>query len=358
MKATKFQIPILIDSVDENGHPFPNVDVKYGPYSSIESAKEILADYLVKGLTIAIIENGTIVEYWIENDTLEFVKKDIQSDWNETDKNSLAYIKNKPNIPTVNDGELTLTVGTKTTKFKANQSNNATFSVKASDLEAANENFGVVKTTSSVTNTAGYTPCPIIEGVPYYSSNIQILTDNDFNYLDNGFCNININDNTYFIYNGESKKYIYNADLTKIQICIPNVIYFYKNNKLNRLGELLDYIEYLTAYSSGVLDCLYKLTYTSNSGSILNTIKNIEALKNGDVINYIVRCTLANDETLTIPSEITATIDIEIDREKTINLINLCDTNSLTVKYNDRIFIEFLYLNNDLYITKILKYTS
>lgn len=91
------------------------------------------------------------------------------------------------------------------------------------------------------------------------------------------------------------------------------------------------------------------------SEHILRTIKNIEALKYGDIINYIVKSTYVGTKTFSIPSEITATIDIEIDREKTITLINLCNIDSLSVNYGDKIFIEFLYLYDTLYITKLLK---
>ena len=51
----------------------------------------------------------------------------IQSDWTQADNTQADYIKNKPTIPTVNDGTLTIqqngtTVGT----FSANQSGNTT----------------------------------------------------------------------------------------------------------------------------------------------------------------------------------------------------------------------------------------
>jgi len=49
--------------------------------------------------------------------------KTAQSDWNESDTTSNAYIKNKPTIPTVNNGKLVVNVnGTKRTEFTANQS--------------------------------------------------------------------------------------------------------------------------------------------------------------------------------------------------------------------------------------------
>lgn len=48
----------------------PNIDFKYGPYLSKEYAHNILGennmDVIVEGLTIGIIENDNIVEYWYQ----------------------------------------------------------------------------------------------------------------------------------------------------------------------------------------------------------------------------------------------------------------------------------------------------
>lgn len=56
----------------------------------------------------------------------------VQSDWNETNTSSLAYIANKPTIPTVNNNTITLTQGgvTKGT-FTLNQSSDATIAFDA-----------------------------------------------------------------------------------------------------------------------------------------------------------------------------------------------------------------------------------
>ena len=58
--------------------------------------------------------------------------EDQVSDWNETDSTKHSFIKNKPTIPTVNNGELTLTTGTGlngSTNFTANQAEGSTFRV-------------------------------------------------------------------------------------------------------------------------------------------------------------------------------------------------------------------------------------
>ena len=77
MEGIKLILPIIIDSLNpnDNYNPFPSVDAKYGPYTDLATARSVLANYKVKGLTIGIIENNKIVEYWIEEDGGDFVKK-------------------------------------------------------------------------------------------------------------------------------------------------------------------------------------------------------------------------------------------------------------------------------------------
>lgn len=69
----------------------------------------------------------------------------LQADWNETDNTKLSYIKNKPTIPTVNNGTLTIQKnGNNIQTFSANQSTNAT------------ANITVPTKTSDLTNDSGY----------------------------------------------------------------------------------------------------------------------------------------------------------------------------------------------------------
>ena len=77
MNYIQVQTPIIIEGVNPNNNykPFANVDAKYGPYSSIKDAENNLKNYLTIGLTIGVIENNEIVEYWIKDDTNEFVIK-------------------------------------------------------------------------------------------------------------------------------------------------------------------------------------------------------------------------------------------------------------------------------------------
>jgi phage minor structural protein len=78
----------------------------------------------------------------------------VQSNWAETDSTSDAYIQNKPAIPTVNNGTLTINVnGTGVGSFSANQSTNTT------------ANITVPTKTSELTNDSGY-----VSGVDHASA--------------------------------------------------------------------------------------------------------------------------------------------------------------------------------------------
>lgn len=68
-----------------------------------------------------------------------------QADWNENDSTAKSYIKNKPTIPTVNNGTLTI---------QKNGANIATFS--ANTALNATANISVPTKTSDITNDSGF----------------------------------------------------------------------------------------------------------------------------------------------------------------------------------------------------------
>lgn len=71
------------NAVDINFNPYPNLDYKYGPYTSINEALMILKKQVRSiGLTIGIIEDGVIQEYWFkqginDSDLVIKIKNDI-----------------------------------------------------------------------------------------------------------------------------------------------------------------------------------------------------------------------------------------------------------------------------------------
>ena len=72
-------------------------------------------------------------------------QKNVQPNWGETDASSGAYIKNKPTIPTVGNGTVTINqAGTKKGSFSMNQSGDITI-----DLTDSNTTYGIVSKTSN-----------------------------------------------------------------------------------------------------------------------------------------------------------------------------------------------------------------
>lgn len=58
---------IKSQATDNNGKLYPNIDDKYGPYSSTEEAlTAIPKNSRAMGLTVGIIANGIITEYWFQ----------------------------------------------------------------------------------------------------------------------------------------------------------------------------------------------------------------------------------------------------------------------------------------------------
>lgn len=79
------------------GKKVASLDAKYGPYASREAAYDALGpenmDVIAQGLTVGIIENGEIVEYWWQGGTSlsNLVKKvpDVYVDVKNLVKNSV-----------------------------------------------------------------------------------------------------------------------------------------------------------------------------------------------------------------------------------------------------------------------------
>ena len=93
------------------------------------------------------VANGAKSSVTILEDEVERLARQIQnaqSDWDETDTSSLAFIKNKPTTQTVNDGVLTI---------KSNNTPVATFSANSSQ----NVEVDLPYKLSQLTNDTGYT---------------------------------------------------------------------------------------------------------------------------------------------------------------------------------------------------------
>lgn len=88
-----------------------NVDLHYGPYASKEQACAAIPEAIRNYGKTVLIGTNSYTEYWWKDDLTDggLIPKitsisgdgteSAQSDWNETNELSLAYIKNKPKIP-------------------------------------------------------------------------------------------------------------------------------------------------------------------------------------------------------------------------------------------------------------------
>ena len=104
-----------------------------------------------KGLSTNDFNNALLTKL---NGIATGAEVNVQSNWAETDSTSDAYIQNKPTIPTVNNGTLTINVnGTGVGTFSANQSSDTT------------ANITVPTKTSELTNDSGY-----VSGVDHASA--------------------------------------------------------------------------------------------------------------------------------------------------------------------------------------------
>lgn len=80
----------------------------------------------------------------------------VQSDWNQTTTTADDYIKNKPTIPTVNNGQLTIQKnGTNIQTFTANQSTNATANITVPTKTSELTNDSNFATDSNVVHKTG-----------------------------------------------------------------------------------------------------------------------------------------------------------------------------------------------------------
>lgn len=68
MKGINISQPIVNNAVDENYDALPNIDAIYGPYPNLNAAiTAIMASKRAKGLTVGIMTDTGIEEYWFKN---------------------------------------------------------------------------------------------------------------------------------------------------------------------------------------------------------------------------------------------------------------------------------------------------
>ena len=130
--------------------------VGYYKLGQLETQKVDLSNYVPTSRTIAgvdLVDNITPSELRTALNVADGAEVNVQADWTQADNTADDYIKNKPNIPTVNDGTLTIQKnGTTIDTFTANSSSNVTVNVtvpvNTSDL---NNDSGFISTETDPT---------------------------------------------------------------------------------------------------------------------------------------------------------------------------------------------------------------
>lgn len=111
------------NATDENFKPYPNIDKKYGPYTSLSEALSILNKKVRSiGLTFGVKNNTTITEYWFQNGIEDFnatIKIDINKDLNKYLEVIRLDIYNETSISPIT----TVTATAKNGKFYYNSIN-------------------------------------------------------------------------------------------------------------------------------------------------------------------------------------------------------------------------------------------
>ena len=274
----------------------------------------------------------------------------VQSDWSVTDTNSDAYIKNKPTIPTVNNGTLTIQGnGTAASTFTANQSGNTTLNIKGSGgttvTKSANNEITIstgtiptggaasknVDTSISAASTSTNLPtsqavAAFVEGKGYKTTDNNTATAAD-NILDGSNSGTEI---TYKPYNAQQSKLSFDTSTTN-----PT-----RTDRLNLNGYL--YATKLYSGGSEVLtshQSIYNLTL-KGAGTTVTTFNPNNAANSLDIVagSNVTITPDATNKKITIAATDTDT------HHTAYNYVGAKDTNSNATTTNGNTYLK-LYEN-------------
>ena len=137
-----------LDAKEAAGHTHPAYE-NQNAFSNVKvGSTTIAADTVTDTLTIAAGANVTITPD-ATNDKITIAATDTTYNAATSTTAGLMSAADKAKLDTIDEG-----------------ANNFTMPI-------AGSNFGAVKTTSLIIESGGYTACPIIDGVPYYKTDIQ-----------------------------------------------------------------------------------------------------------------------------------------------------------------------------------------
>lgn len=152
-------IPFVADCADTN-NPVIRPSVSMGSKVDLGTTGQPWKNvYATKFVTTG----GTSSQVVLGDGTLKAIsdistggEANVQSDWNVTDTTSDAYIKNKPTIPTVGNGTITITQnGTTKGSFTVNQTGNTTIELTDTGITSQDHYTPAEDTSAAITATGG-----------------------------------------------------------------------------------------------------------------------------------------------------------------------------------------------------------
>lgn len=417
MQGIKVINPIVITGGNDEFKPFANVDAKYGPYTDLATARFVLEHYLTKGLTIGVIEEGKIVEYWIKDDTNEFVKK-LSDDTISYKKVASFGIIMSPdekgiiqfmdvNGNTVLNGESFQWIEENTIElsnpenvlpnsiilypneiYKVTYINNngiITAAINFQNFIADKDVYGVVKSISTVTDLKDYTPCPVEKGVVYYKTEQVEQVQADWNETNNKskayiknkpkieamVSGIQLVDESVMEFVGDIEVTNIDIQTQTYFMYIGEKICFVRDNNYNIyywlvpnwIYKLNDYHKPIVIHRElmshnfgsdrGTIDCLYKYNYLYCNDDI-----EINKISHIDALQngdeIILELYNNNYSNEVVYDMFNEFIDIDKRDEYSISVVNLYNNETnIVIPAGGKLIMRLLYFDDTLHITYI-----
>ena len=266
---------LLLNEVDGNGDIYPNVDIRYGPYTSIEEAVQTLTEnnWLTPFLTVGVIDKGNVKEYWV-NANKELVDKSTNIIVNN-------IISKEPNTEDNNTEQLIESIQTKLNLIESD-CKGINDSI---DIEGIKNNFKNLlkmiddnKVAITVVNTNINTITDKIQQIEKFIDNYDSYTKEELN---SRFTSYRMSVNNI------------NSVLTKHEELhekrFDDIVNLY--NKINNINENIYNIENtieknngrITLIEKDIKDIKFSIQYVTN---LYNSIKDVNEKVNNFIIDY------------------------------------------------------------------------
>lgn len=266
---------LLLNEVDSNGDIYPNVDIRYGPYTSVEEAVQTLTEnnWLSPFLTVGIIDKGNVKEYWV-NTNKELVDKSTNTIVNN-------IISKEQNAKDNNTEQLIESIQAKLNLIESN-CKGINDSI---DIEGIRNNFKNLlkmiddnKVAITVVNTNINTITDKIQQIEKFIDNYDSYTKEELNSRFNSY-RMSVNNINSVLTKHEELHEKRFDDIVSL------------SNKINDINENIHNIEdtieknngRITLIEKDIKDIKFSIQYITN---IYNSIKDVNEKVNNFIIDY------------------------------------------------------------------------